>query len=288
MLEDLAGREAAIYFALYLATLAVLAAWEAGAACRTLEAPLRRRWLGNGLLGVLNAVAIRAAFPLLGVGWALAVAERGIGLFAWLDAPGWIAVPGAILALDASRYATHRLLHRVPWLWRIHRLHHTDPDQDFTTSFRFHPLEAALDAAVEIAVVAALGAPPGAVLLYELAVVVSTPLTHANVSLPARGERLLRRVLVTPDLHRVHHSARPAETDSNFGSILSIWDHGLGTWLAEPAGGARGMQVGLAEFRTPRHLSPLWMLANPLLTPDGAPPGPPAARTATPRAPTTR
>jgi sterol desaturase/sphingolipid hydroxylase (fatty acid hydroxylase superfamily) len=268
VLDSLVRSEAAVYLGLYLAVLAGLAAWEAAAACRPLEAPLRRRWLGNGFLGLLNAIGVRALFPLLGVGWAIVVAERGLGLLPRLGVSTWLAVPVAIAALDGARYGTHRLLHRNPWLWRIHRLHHTDPDQDFTTSLRFHPLEALLDAGVELAVVAALGAPPAAVVLYELAVAVSTPLTHANLSLPARWERHLRRVLVTPDLHRVHHSALPAEMNRNFGSVFSFWDRGLGTYVAEPVLGTRGMSVGLDDFCAPRHLSPLWMLANPLLAPD--------------------
>jgi sterol desaturase/sphingolipid hydroxylase (fatty acid hydroxylase superfamily) len=281
--DDLVRREAALYLWLYLAVLALLAAWEGVAACRALEAPLRRRWLGNGFLAVSNAVLVRALFPMLGVAWAVAVAERGLGLFHRLAAPAWLAAPAAFLALDAARYATHRLLHRAPWLWRLHRTHHSDPDYDFTTSFRFHPFEAVLDAGVELALVAALGAAPGAVLVYVLAVAVSTPFQHANVLIGPRWERVLGGLLVTPGLHRVHHSALASEQASNFGSVLSIWDRWLDTRIAAPALGARNMRVGLAGFRAPRHLSPLWMLANPFLAPDDAPR---AARTATaPRRP---
>ncbi len=263
--------EAVLYGCAVFGTIALVATWEALAPRRALAAPPRARWLRHFALGVADPLLVRACLPLLAVGMAAVAAERGLGLFHALAAPGWLAGLLSILALDLVRYAQHRLLHRVPALWRLHRMHHTDVDYDFTTALRFHPLESLATGAVGVAAVAALGAPVPAVVLNEILFATGALLVHGNVRLPLRVDAALRRVLVTPDMHRVHHSARPGETESNYGSVLSLWDRLLGTYVPQPSDGHAEMRLGLACFREARHRTLLWMLANPVLAEPAAP-----------------
>jgi sterol desaturase/sphingolipid hydroxylase (fatty acid hydroxylase superfamily) len=261
---------AALYALAFFGTLALVAAWEGMAPRRALAFPLRRRWLANLAFGLIDPLLARALLPLAALAAAALAAERGLGLFHWLHAPGWLAAGASLVALDLARYLEHRLLHRVPWLWRLHRMHHSDVDYDFTTALRFHPAEALLSAALATAVVAALGAPVVAVVLDQALFVAAALFAHANGRLPARWEQALRRVLVTPDLHRVHHSAAPDETDSNYASVWSGWDRLFGSDRAAPAAGHEAMRIGLEEFRDPRHQRLAWMLVNPLLSPGAA------------------
>ena len=274
--ELLVRHEAVVYGCVWFGGIALAAALEGVAPRRAPALPLRARWLRHFALALIDPLVARALLPLLEVGAAVAAAQAGTGLFHRVDAPRWIAAAGSLLALDAVRYGQHRLLHRVPWLWRLHRMHHTDVDYDFTTAFRFHPLESLFTASVGVLAVAALGAPVEAVVANEVLFVGASLFAHANVRVPRDLDRLLRFCVVTPDLHRVHHSAEPTETDSNYGSVLPLWDRLLGTYVAQPALGHEGMTVGLPAFREPRHRALRWMLANPFLPASGGSQGGPA------------
>jgi sterol desaturase/sphingolipid hydroxylase (fatty acid hydroxylase superfamily) len=253
------------YSCLYFGAIAAMATWEALAPRRALARPLRRRWLANFGVTAIDSLLVRALLPFTSMGAAAVAAERGIGLLNQLAAPpvvGWLA---AFVVLDASRYAQHVALHRVPSLWRLHRMHHTDADYDSTTALRFHPTESLLTTGIALILVLALGLPVAAVCAYELVFTGVAFFAHANVRLPARTDRWLRRLVVTPDLHRVHHSASEIESDSNFGGVFPWWDRAFGSYRSAPALGHDAMRLGLTDFADPRHEKLTWMLANPFL-----------------------
>jgi sterol desaturase/sphingolipid hydroxylase (fatty acid hydroxylase superfamily) len=250
----------------YFGTISLIAIWEAAAPRRALATPLRLRWLGNLALAVLDTIAIRGLIPVSAIALSMAFADRGWGLFNAVDAPAWLAVTVSIAGLDLARYAFHWAVHRVPVLWRVHAVHHTDLDYDFTTALRFHPFEALLSAAWTLAVVAVLGAPPGAVIAVEALFIVMSVTAHANGRLPAGIDRFLRRVVVTPDMHRVHHSTRHDEANSNFGTIFPFWDRVFATYVEAPALGHERMEIGLAEHRGPECLTLTTMLLQPFRT----------------------
>jgi sterol desaturase/sphingolipid hydroxylase (fatty acid hydroxylase superfamily) len=222
-----------------------------------------RRQLDNLGLMLVDTVVVRLVFPVLAVGFAAAIEAHGIGLLPLLDLPGWLAVALAFLVLDVAIYWQHRLFHRVPLFWRLHRVHHADTAFDVTMAVRFHPLEIVLSMAIKFAVIAALGAPPLAVLLFEVALSAGSLFTHADLRLPPRLDRALRRLLVTPDMHRVHHSVHVDETDSNFSFHLSLWDHVFGTYRDQPRDGHAAMRIGLHEFREPPDQTLPALLLNP-------------------------
>ncbi|WP_282038527.1 sterol desaturase family protein [Halomonas alimentaria] len=240
-----------------------MALWELVAARRPQRVPRGRRWPANLMIVVLDTLAVRLVFPLAAVGVALAIEPRGWGLMPWLGVPGWLAVPLCVLALDAIIYFQHRVFHAVPWLWRLHRMHHADPEFDVTTGLRFHPMEILLSMLLKVIAVVALGAPAVAVLLFEVILNATSLFNHGNVRLPARLDRRLRLLVVTPDMHRVHHSWHRHETDSNFGFNLPWWDRLFGTYRAQPEEGHLGMTLGLEAFRAPRELRLDRMLTQP-------------------------
>lgn len=233
----------------------VVALWETVRPLRAPTMPLAQRWLTNIGLQAINQALLVSVFPLLTLGAALEAQARGWGLMAGAGLPAGVALVLGLLALDALRWGLHAALHHLPWLWRFHRVHHSDLDYDCTIGLRFHPLEALFGQAILLLAIVALGLSPWAVLLSELLTIAHGYFAHGNVSLPSRIDRLLRRWIVTPDLHRVHHSTRPDESMSNFGSILALWDQGLGTWRAAPVAGHLGMEIGLQELRDPGALT---------------------------------
>ena len=265
MQEAVLNNEATLYAFLFLGVLGVVAVWEGVAPRRALTASLRTRWVNTLAIYLSNAFLLRLLFPLLGVGVALVAQESGWGLFNAWAAPFGIPLLVSLLAMDAGRYLQHYVLHRFPLFWRIHRMHHTDRDYDFTTGLRFHPLESLFTTFFELSVVIVLGVPPIAVVAYTFVSIVSALAVHGNVRVPVAIDHVLRSFLVTPDLHRVHHSAAIRETNSNFGSVLSCWDRLLGTYVAQPSRGHEGMEIGLPEFRDHKHLTLGWMLVNPFL-----------------------
>jgi sterol desaturase/sphingolipid hydroxylase (fatty acid hydroxylase superfamily) len=249
---------ATLYGGAYFLTLAAVALWEEAAPRRRLSTPLLRRWLRNAALLILGTAAVRLLVPVSGVALALALEARGWGALNMAGLPAPVAFVVAILALDLSRYALHYAFHRVPVLWRLHAIHHSDPDYDFTTALRFHPGEALVFAGPALGVLIVLGPPAAAVALYEAINVAASVASHANAGF-GRADAVLRRVYVTPDMHRVHHSADAAESNSNFGSILPWWDRFFGTYRAAPRLGHDDMAVGLEAFGDPRGLT-LWSL----------------------------
>lgn len=223
-----------------------------------------RRWPSNLGIVALDTLVLRLAFPVAAVGMALVAEARGLGLLPWLGIGGVSAVILAILLLDLVIYGQHRLFHAVPLLWRLHRMHHADLDFDVTTGLRFHPAEILLSMLIKLAAVVALGAPAVAVLLFEILLNATSLFNHANLRLPLGLDRVLRQVLVTPDMHRVHHSAVPQETDSNFGFSLALWDRLFRTYRPQPEAGHEGMTIGLAQFRDEGELRLDRMLTQPL------------------------
>lgn len=248
----------------FVGVLVLLAVWEWYAPRRSLSLGRARRWASNMGLVLLNTVAVRLIFALGLVGLALWTEEQSWGLFHWLALPVWLSVPLAFLVLDLAIYLQHVAFHTVPWLWRLHAVHHVDLDIDVTTGIRFHTLEILLSLAIKGAVVVALGAPPVSVLAFEVALNATSMFNHANIRIPVGVDRWLRWLVVTPDMHRVHHSIEPRETNSNFGFNLPWWDHLLRTYRAQPAAGHTEMTIGVAEFRDQRVERLDWMLALPL------------------------
>lgn len=244
----LTDAEAWLRPAVFLLVLAVLVAAELRWPRRRPSLPRRSRWPGNLGILALDAVLLRLVLPAAAVGAALAAERAGYGLLHWFALPTWIAVPAAVVALDLAIWGQHVLFHRVPVLWRLHRVHHADRDLDATTGLRFHPLEILLSMALKIAVVALLGAPAAAVVLFELLLNAAAMFAHANLAIPPTLDRHLRRLLVTPDMHRIHHSVRREEADSNFGFALACWDRLFATYREAPRDGHDGMTIGTPGF----------------------------------------
>jgi sterol desaturase/sphingolipid hydroxylase (fatty acid hydroxylase superfamily) len=256
------GHEAAVRLAGFIGVLTVMALWEAIAPRRPLRRG-RRRWLTNLGLSATGTLLIRSTLPVLAVGTALWAEARGIGLFNRLDAPLLVSLPLSILMLDIAIYAQHIVFHRVGLLWRLHKVHHADPDIDVTTGVRFHPFEIVISMLIKMSAVAALGAPALAVLVFEILLNGTTMFNHANARLGETADRILRLFIVTPDMHRVHHSVERDEHESNFGFNLSVWDRLFGTYRAEPRGGQTGMHIGLGEYDGPEPARLLWSLGLP-------------------------
>jgi sterol desaturase/sphingolipid hydroxylase (fatty acid hydroxylase superfamily) len=225
------------------------------------------RWVNNLGLVVFNTLVIRVVVPTTAVAVAVLAQERGWGVFNNLDLPAWAAVLVSIIALDLVIYLQHVLFHAAPILWRLHKVHHADLDFDASTGLRFHTLEILLSLGLKLAAVCLLGPPALAVLLFEVLLNASALFNHGNLKLPLWLDRGLRVVLVTPDMHRVHHSTRPVEANSNFGFCLPWWDWLFGTYRAQPMDGHEGMTIGLAELREPRVEWLPWMLALPAMGP---------------------
>jgi sterol desaturase/sphingolipid hydroxylase (fatty acid hydroxylase superfamily) len=245
----LLAHEPLVRAACFAGVFAVMGAWEILAPRRGVELPRRLRWTGNFGLLALDTVVVRLVFPVLAVGIALLAAERGFGLLNLVQTPAWFAFLVSMAALDLAIYLQHRALHAVPGLWRLHRVHHADLAIDVTTGLRFHPLEMILSTAFKLGVVAALGAPAVAVLTFEIVLNATSMFNHGNVRMPPRLDRVLRWLVVTPDMHRIHHSVRAEETHSNFGFNLSLWDRLFGTWRACPQDGHDTMTIGIEQFR---------------------------------------
>ncbi|SMX25071.1 sterol desaturase family protein [Boseongicola aestuarii] len=267
MTDAILAYEPQIRISVFIAILAVMALWEVAAPRRRVEIPRLLRWSNNLSLVVLDALIVRLVFPVVAVGLALIVSGNGWGLFALVDVPNWLAIVVTILILDLIIYLQHVVFHAVPALWRLHRMHHADLEFDVTTGLRFHPAEILLSMAIKLLVVLALGPPAIAVLIFEVLLNGSAMFNHSNIRLPARVDAVLRWVIVTPDMHRVHHSIHPSETNSNFGFNVPWWDRLLGTYKAQPRDGHEGMTIGIEQFRSRRELWIDRMLTQPLKGP---------------------
>lgn len=265
MPELLLSNEPIIRIAIFLGILAAMAVWELAAPRRRQEIPRLLRWTNNLGIVVVDTILVRLTFPVVAVGLALIAKENGWGVLNILEAPLWLAFLVSLLALDLVIYLQHVMFHAVPALWRLHRVHHADLEFDVTTGLRFHPVEILLSMGLKLAVVAALGPPAAAVLIFEVLLNGTAMFNHSNVRIPAGLDRVLRWIVVTPDMHRVHHSIRPHETNSNFGFNLPWWDRLLGTYRAQPRDGHQAMTIGIEQFRTRRDLWIDRMLIQPLL-----------------------
>jgi sterol desaturase/sphingolipid hydroxylase (fatty acid hydroxylase superfamily) len=257
--------EAALRLVIFLGLLAVFAGLEAVAPRRPRRFGRGRRWLTNLGMSVLDSLALRAlaiGLPALAVGAAADAGAQGWGLLNHLSWPPAVEFVLAVLAFDFAIWAQHLISHKVGLFWRFHRVHHADPDFDVTTAVRFHPVEIAASMAVKIALVYLIGPSALAMLSFEIMLNGTALFNHSNLRLPAGLDRVLRLVLVTPDMHRVHHSVRREEHDSNYGFALSLWDRLLRTYRAVPQGGQDGMVIGLAwQDAEPTKLG--WSLALP-------------------------
>mgnify|MGYP005840360793 CR=1 FL=1 len=263
MTDTLLANEPLIRVSFFLSVLTVMAIWEVFAARRPQHISRLTRWPNNLLVVVLDTLAVRLVFPVAAAGTAFIASENGWGLLNLVSLPAWLAVIVSVLVLDAAIYFQHRLFHAVPWLWRLHRMHHADLEFDVTTGLRFHPIEIILSMAIKLTVVLALGAPALAVLIFEVLLNATSMFNHGNVRLPHWFDRYLRLFLVTPDMHRVHHSVIVRETDSNFGFNLPWWDRLFGTYRAQPEKGHLGMTIGIEDFRTVKDLRLDRMLIQP-------------------------
>ena len=257
--------EQIIRLVFFFGVLGVVASWEVIAPRRALTDSKGRRWLANLSLVVIDTTVIRFLLPVLPVGMALLCRERGWGVLNILMLPDWVEVVLAVVAFDFVIYLQHALFHFLPTLWRLHRMHHTDLDIDVTTGNRFHPLEIVISAGIKLAAVALIGPPVMAVVAFEVVLNATSQFNHGNIRIPEALDRWLRLVVVTPDMHRVHHSVIPRETNSNFGFNLPWWDRLCGTYRAQPEAGHGGMTIGLKEFRDPKRLTLFRLLIQPFV-----------------------
>ena len=263
MIDAVLANEPAIRLSVFLGIFAVMALWEVAAPRRERRFTRLKRWPNNIGIVVVNTLVLRLAFPVAAVGMATVAEAGGWGLLNSHAPPAWLAVVIAVVLLDLAIYLQHVMVHAVPAFWRLHRMHHADLDFDVTTGARFHPIEILLSMMIKLLVVAALGAPPVAVLIFEVMLNASSMFNHGNVRIPEGLDRVLRWLVVTPDMHRVHHSALRRETNSNFGFSLPWWDRLFGTYRAQPAAGHDAMTIGIEQFREPGDLRLDRMLIQP-------------------------
>ncbi|MFQ5543758.1 MAG: sterol desaturase family protein [Nitrospiria bacterium] len=247
----------------------IIALWEVAAPRRPLHYSKGIRWTSNLAVSFFNSFLLRALFPVLAVELAMLAQERTWGLLNYFILPEWIASILSVVLLDLVIYLQHVLFHAVPALWRLHRMHHTDLDYDVTTAARFHPIEILLSMIIKLVVVAALGPPPVAVLIFEILLNGTAMFNHGNILIPVKLDLFLRLAVVTPDMHRVHHSMIPRETNSNYGFNLPWWDRLFGTYCDQPRLGHEKMTLGIETFRAPRYLKFHWLLLQPFLMPSG-------------------
>lgn len=263
MIDTLLVNEPAIRLGTFATVFGLMALWELVAPRRGQKIARNARWPSNIAIVALDTVLVRILFPTGAVALAMLGEARGFGLLNAYTVPAWIAIPLAAIVLDFAIYLQHVLFHAVPALWRLHRMHHADLEFDVTTGARFHPIEIVLSMALKLAIVAALGAPAVAVLIFEVLLNATAMFNHSNVRIPAALDRALRWIVVTPDMHRIHHSVLVRETNSNFGFNLPWWDRLLGTYRDQPSAGHAAMTIGIEQFRDPAEQRLDRMLTQP-------------------------
>ncbi len=258
--------EPVIRLGFFVGIFLLMAIWELAAPRRALTVSKIVRWSNNIGLVVINSVVLRLLFPAGAIGLAAFAAENGWGLLNYYSLPYVLAIVLAVVALDFVIYLQHVLVHAIPALWRFHRVHHADLDFDLTTGARFHTVEIILSMLIKFATIVVLGPPIVAVVIFEVVLNGMSMFNHANVHLPLAVDRVLRLLLVTPDMHRVHHSREDNETNSNYGFNLAIWDRIFGTYIDQPRGGHEGMTIGIHKYRDPKQVNWLpGMLALPFI-----------------------
>ncbi|MFK8032634.1 MAG: sterol desaturase family protein [Hyphomicrobiales bacterium] len=260
--------EGIVRLSVFLGVFSAMALFELVAPRRHLLHGRGPRWLTNFLIIVLDSLIIRVLFPAAAVGIAVWATENNVGLFPWLTAqgfaiPSWLYGLFVFVFMDFAIWAQHLAFHKIPIFWRFHKVHHSDPDIDVTTAIRFHPVEIVLSMLIKAAIIVVLGAPAFAVFLFEVVLNGSAMFNHSNVKLPLWFDALMRKLIVTPDMHRVHHSVRQRETDSNYGFNFSIWDQVFKTYRAQPEDGHEGMTIGLEECQNGEPVRFTWSLWFP-------------------------
>ena len=256
--------EMAIRLIFFFGIFALMALWEVKSPKRPLTVSKRLRWTNNLALVLLNTLTLRLLFPAAAVGVAIFAQQQGWGLLNYYSPPFGLAVVLSVIAMDFVIYLQHVLVHAVPTLWRLHRIHHADLDYDVTTGARFHPIEIILSMLIKFSTIVVLGPPVVAVVIFEVMLNAMAMFNHGNVGLPPSLDRWVRLVVVTPDMHRVHHSVEDNETNSNFGFNLSIWDRLFGTYIPQPRMGHEKMIIGIHYYRDPKQVAQLpGMLALP-------------------------
>jgi len=263
MPASLFAYEWAVRLGAFAVVFVAMAWWELRLPRRPLTVGRRPRWSSNLGIVAIDSVLVRVLFPTAAVGVALICEARGWGLLPWLGMSYALATLLAVIVLDLAIYLQHALFHHVPMLWRLHRMHHADLDLDVTTGVRFHPIEILLSLLIKFAVVAAIGAPALAVLIFEVLLNATSMFNHSNVRMPPAVDAVVRWLVVTPDMHRVHHSIIRAETDSNFGFNFPWWDRLFGTYRPQPREGHDAMTIGIDAFRDPTELRLDRMLLQP-------------------------
>ncbi len=257
------NHEITIRIGFFLGILIICVIWELVKPRRGLTTSKKLRWFSNLVIVLLDSVVVRLLFPLLPVSAAVMAQERGWGLLNHLNSPCLLEVVIAVIVLDFVVYLQHVLFHAIPFLWRFHIMHHTDLDLDVTSGVRFHPIEIIISTGIKLTAVCVLGPPAMAVLIFEIVLNGTSMYNHSNIYIPLNLDRILRLVIVTPDMHRVHHSIIMKETESNYGFTLPWWDRLLGTYRAQPEQGHQGMTVGISRFLDAKQQSLLWLLTLP-------------------------
>ena len=248
--DEFVANESTLRIAAFAIVFAAIAIWEAVVPRRARRFKRIVRWPQNLALPAINNLLLMLVAPGAEVGVAIAGQAHGWGLLPAFGMPAWVQMVSAIVLLDLAIYLQHRVFHAVPVLWRMHRVHHADTDFDVTTGLRFHPLEIAVSTAFKCLMIAAIGASAAAVIAFEILLYASSMFEHANARMSTSVDRWLRWIVVTPDMHRVHHSSITNETNSNFGFNISCWDRLFGTYRPQPAAGHEAMQIGLEVFRS--------------------------------------
>ncbi len=255
MIHDyILNHEASLRLTIFIAVFTAVAIAEIRFPKRPLQIKKSRRWLNNLSLVILNSLILRLLFPAAAVGAAIFAERQAWGIFNYLDWSPVLVIPLTLLTMDLLIYLQHVLFHAVPVLWRLHRVHHTDLDYDLTTGARFHPVEIILSMLIKITIIFALGPPAIAIIVFEIVLNAAAMFNHGNLSLPPRVDRILRWFIVTPDMHRVHHSAIIHETNSNFGFSVPWWDRLFGTYCAQPEKGHQAMTIGIDDLRRPEQV----------------------------------
>lgn len=253
--EFVIANEKTIRMSFFFGILIVMALWEVVSPRRDLTISKTVRWVNNLGLVFFNSFLLRVIFPAAAVGMAVFASDNGWGIFNYYAVSFWLTVVASVVIMDFIIYLQHVMVHAIPILWRLHRVHHADMDFDVTTGARFHPLEIILSMLIKFATIAVLGPPVVAVVIFEVLLNATAMFNHSNVRLPLGLDRVLRWIVVTPDMHRVHHSIEDDETNSNFGFSLPWWDFLFGTYRDQPRDGHKGMTIGIRKYREPKQVS---------------------------------
>ena len=253
--EFLLANEKEVRMSFFFGMLIAIGIWELLAPKRALTISKSVRWVNNLGLVFFNSFLLRVLFPAAAVGVAAFASEQGWGLFNYFNLPLWFAVLASVIIMDFVIYVQHVMVHAIPVLWRLHRVHHADMDYDVTTGSRFHPIEIIISMLIKFATILLLGPPIIAVIIFEIVLNATAMFNHGNISLPKTFDKYLRLLLVTPDMHRVHHSVEDDEANSNFGFSLPWWDRIFGTYRAQPRAGHKDMIIGINKFRDPKQVS---------------------------------